>query len=223
MDTPASSENDTWQLPVRRLVTAVLVFHLLAVVVPPMQLATTTSPVMRSPFMERIGWLFQPYDDVLYLNHGYAFFAPNPGSNFLLVARLQFRDGREPLVIRLPDVDQRFPRLMYHRHFMLSEHFNGAYPGSAEPINATAEVKAGWRRSHQLFEKREASIIQHLTEAYGASHVTLERWEHRPPSTVEMFQRQMPMDALELYRRVDSDVEFEKGTTASGQREANDG
>ncbi|MEO1972533.1 MAG: hypothetical protein ABGX07_13310 [Pirellulaceae bacterium] len=79
MNTRVSSENDVWRLPVRRLVTAGLVFHLLAVVVPPLQLATTSSPVMRSPFMDQVGWVFQPYDGALFLNRGYAFFAPNPG------------------------------------------------------------------------------------------------------------------------------------------------
>ncbi|MEO2009896.1 MAG: hypothetical protein ABGX22_14565 [Pirellulaceae bacterium] len=223
MNTRVSSENDVWRLPVRRLVTAGLVFHLLAVVVPPLQLATTSSPVMRSPFMDQVGWVFQPYDDALFLNHGYAFFAPNPGSNFLLYAVLEFTDGRQPIIVRLPDTDQRFPRLMYHRYFMLSEHFNGAYPGYEEPVDAPAELVVGWKRSRQIFKQREASMIRHLTEKYGASRVTLERWEHRPPSTIEMFQGRIPIDAPELYRRVDSDRGNERAKSGRGQGEVNGG
>jgi hypothetical protein len=201
-DAPAAELQFPWPRATRRLITAAIVFHLLAIVVPPLQLATTSSPVMRSPFVERVGWVFQPYDDLLFLNHGYAFFAPNPGSNFLLWAELEFEDGRAPRVVELPDIGRRFPRLMYHRHFMLSEHFNGAFPGP-EPVNAPADVTNRWQGMQDLFERREAAIIAQLKAQYGASEVHLERWEHRPPTTFEYFEQQVPLDARPLYRRTD--------------------
>ena len=131
----------------------------------------------------------------MFLNHGYAFFAPNPGSSFLLRAHLEFDDGREPLVVNLPDADQRTPRLLYHRYFMLSEHFNAAFPGNVEPVDASPTVIRQWRRARDLFQRREESILAHLKFAYDASEVRLERLEHRQPTTFEYFEEDQPLDA----------------------------
>jgi hypothetical protein len=191
------------------VVTAILVFHLMAIVIPPLQLATTSSPVMTSPFIERVSWVFQPYDDAMFLNHGYAFFAPNPGSSFLLRAHLEFDDGREPLVVNLPDADQRTPRLLYHRYFMLSEHFNAAFPGNVEPVDASPTVIRQWRRARDLFQRREESILAHLKFAYDASEVRLERLEHRQPTTFEYFEEDQPLDAPTLYRTVGDEAAVE--------------
>lgn len=198
-DSPPPS---TWPRTTRRLITALLVFHLIAVVIPPLQLATTSSPIMSSPFVDRISWVFRPYDDALFLNHGYAFFAPNPGSNFLLRARLEFTDGRPAQWVSLPDVERQAPRLMYHRHFMLSEHFHGADPG-AIPADASPAARGRWRAMREVFLRREQAIIEHLKQKYGASEVTIERWEHRPPTTYEYFQEGVPLDSPRLYRSVD--------------------
>lgn len=206
---PTSTSEAPWPKSTRRLVTALLVFHLLAVMVPPLQLATTSSPVMTSPFVERVSWIFQPYDDAMFLNHGYAFFAPNPGSSFLLRAHLEFDDGRMPMVIDLPDVDRQTPRLLYHRYFMLSEHFNGAYPGVAEPVDTPPELIRQWRAAQDEYQRREESIISHLKHRYGAVQVRLERREHRLPTTFEFFEENVPLDSPESYRVLDDELEPE--------------
>ena len=74
------------------------------------------------------GWkTLRPYLQVLYLDHGYHFFAPEPGESTLLAFVAERPDGT---VVRgrLPDKAVQ-PRLLYHRYFMLTEHMNKAPEG----------------------------------------------------------------------------------------------
>lgn len=64
-----------------------------------------------------------PIHRALFLGHGYRFFAPNPGPSHLVDYRITKADGRE-ISGRFPDRNNEsiaFPRLQYHRWFMLSE------------------------------------------------------------------------------------------------------
>ena len=170
-----------WSRPARLLVSVWLVIHLAAVFFPPF--AFETSPVrgMGSPVAESMIRLLQPYIDAAYLNHGYAFFAPDPGPSHLLRARLEFNDGREPQDITLPDLDRHWPRLLYHRHFMLSEHLHASFTPEepiAEVIRDPVQAE-NWQRALRMYRARKAAIKRHLRSKHGASQVTLTRIEHR--------------------------------------------
>ncbi|MEE2641788.1 MAG: hypothetical protein VX768_14265 [Planctomycetota bacterium] len=60
--------------------------------------------------------------DLLYMKHGYRFFAPDPGPSHLIHFEVARADGT---TVRgsFPDRKQHVPRLLYHRYFMISEHF----------------------------------------------------------------------------------------------------
>jgi hypothetical protein len=76
---------------------------------------------------EEVARPFRAYIGVADLNHGYRFFAPNPGPSHLFRYRLSFNDGstREG---HFPNRDEHWPRLLYHRYFMLSENLNTLAP-----------------------------------------------------------------------------------------------
>jgi hypothetical protein len=78
--------------------------------------------VWQEPIIPRTlrGWFFRHYLNLLYLNHGYEFFAPDPNGSHLI--RYQIRDsgGREIANGEFPDLDNQWPRLLYHRHMMLA-------------------------------------------------------------------------------------------------------
>lgn len=59
------------------------------------------------------------YLELLFLNHGYHFFAPDPSGATLLSFEATAPDGRSEWG-RIPD-RKLFPRLRYHRHFLLTE------------------------------------------------------------------------------------------------------
>jgi hypothetical protein len=65
------------------------------------------------------------------------------------------------------------PRLLYHRHFMLTEHMNDSPP----------EIQKVWFNSY----------AQHLCRKYGATRVSLTRQMHYLP-TMEMVRNGVRLD-----------------------------
>ncbi len=142
-----------------------LVFHLSAIVIAPASVAPSSDLV-------RATWeLYKPYLQVLYLNHGYHFFAPEPAQS-TLVAFVAERENRPIIQGRIPN-RQILPRLLYHRYFMLCEHMNTAQPDFRKP----------WYDSY----------AQHLCHKYGAKQVGLTRVTHYLP-TMEMVLKGVRLD-----------------------------
>ena len=133
-----------WHPVWRWLVSLLIVLHITAVFCAPWDLSTDRAlppgyipptdnlgrqippaldaNVWQEPIIPRTlrGWFFRHYLNLLYLNHGYEFFAPDPnGSNLI---RYQIRDsgGREIASGEFPDLKSQWPRLLYHRHMMLA-------------------------------------------------------------------------------------------------------
>jgi hypothetical protein len=118
IDAPA-----TWSRGAKRLVSLFVVFHLAAVFIGPMSFAVRPG----SPAIDPLRSAFQPYIQALYLDHGYAFFAPDPGPSYLVEYRLEFDGERPAQTDRFPNIREHFPRLLYHRHLMLSDTLNNVY------------------------------------------------------------------------------------------------
>jgi hypothetical protein len=149
----------------RWAVNAWLVYHLAAVVIAP----ASVSP--SSGLIQSAWGLFQPYLELLFLNHGYHFFAPEPSDSTLLAYAAERPDGT---VVRgrIPNF-QIVPRLLYHRHFMLTEHMRDA--------------------PEQLEQEWVGSYAEHLCQKYGAKQVTLTGQIHRLP-TMEMVRNGVRLD-----------------------------
>jgi hypothetical protein len=97
----------------RRAITCWLLFHLFAIFIAPASVAPASD-------LARAGWnICRPYLQALYLNHGYHFFAPDPGESTLLAFSVETADGR--IVEDVIPHRRIQPRLLYHRHFMLTE------------------------------------------------------------------------------------------------------
>ncbi len=193
---PTKDTTPNWSPLRRTVVSGLLVFHLVAVFLPPFAFETSSSP-----FVQPLMRFFDPYVNAAYLNHGYAFFAPDPGPSFLLRASMEFDDGRETIHRTLPDLSIDWPRLRYHRHFMLSEHLNRAFlPKEVPPeVAADPDQLMYWQQSRSLYEARRAAIIAHLKKKHGAARVNLRRVEHRLLSPDEVLQPRARMDAPETY------------------------
>jgi hypothetical protein len=150
------------------------------------------------------------------LDHGYFFFAPNPGPSHLLRARLEFADGRPPQEITWPDRNQQWPRLLYHRHFMISEQFQAAFAPPVTPATTADAVQLGnWQRARGVFELWQKSIERHLREKYGAQSVTLTRIQHLIPSPAEFATQRAPLTAPGSYIEL-PDTETPAGNRLSG-------
>ena len=177
----------------RGLVSLALAVHVSAVFIAPFSLP----PASRLSSYPR-AWL-RPYLDAAFLDHGYRFFAPEPGSESHLVRyELKFADGASRRGT-FPDVREHWPRLFYHRHFMLSEFLNQLDPGDAPPDSAPDDAFADYRRQRAMFEAFAASYATHLLARHQALEVTLFRVRHRIPSPTMVIERGVRLDDPESY------------------------
>jgi hypothetical protein len=148
-----------------------LVFHVAAIIIAP----ASVSP--SSAVLQSVWLVFQPYLQLLYLNNGYHFFAPDPSQSTLLAYAAQ-RDDGTVIRGRIPN-REIVPRLLYHRHFMLTEQMN----------SGPEELGQQWYNSY----------AQHIGRKYGAKQVTLTRQLHFLP-TMEMVRSGVPLDAPASYQ-----------------------
>lgn len=137
---------------VRAAVSLLLVYHLTAVLLDPL----ATPPNFAGPpaiIPEAIRPAFQGYVTALSLDHTYKFFAPNPGDSHLFRYDLYFADGTKSVGVpeqMFPDRKKHWPRLLYHRYFMLAEHLpamrgfgNWNEPDQPPPSPAQAAGQGG--------------------------------------------------------------------------------
>lgn len=219
MEPPAKGQDATPKLWIKLLVSAALAFHVAAVFVGPFAFACNSGPAP-SPFASAVyGW-FRPYLGALYLDHGYFFFAPNPGPSHLVDYKVEFADGRQPVTGRFPDLATERPRLLYHRHFMIAESLNNRFAPptpppepSPPPLTASAgekevyrQVRANydrevglWRHVRGQYVAMQASLSDHLQHKYGGSRVTLTRVEHRLATPDEVQYAGRRLDAPDSY------------------------
>jgi len=162
---PASPPRRTGRRLLRWAVNLWLVFHLSAII-------TAPASVSPSSDLVRSAWtLVRPYLQLFYLNHGYHFFAPEPSYSTLL-AYVAERDDGTIIRGRIPN-REIVPRLLYHRHFMLTEHM----------ILAPPELQRQWYDSY----------AQHIGRKYAATRVSLTRQRHYLP-TMEMVRNGVRLD-----------------------------
>jgi hypothetical protein len=187
-----------------------LLVHVTAVFVAPFTFATSSGPGSASPFATSVMNALRVYIDAAFLNHGYFFFAPNPGPSHLVRCRLDNGAGRAPVEWSFPDRQQQWPRLLYHRHFMLSESLNSRYAPAVPPPEIAGDQKQldNWREGRRHYELLRESYRRHLYAAHSADRADVIRVEHRQPTPFE-FQQGMRLDDPSLYREFPDDTPAE--------------
>lgn len=165
-------------LALRAVLSALFAAHLTAVFVAPLASSIDTAerrlPPEAQPSERPRPWLhkiFQPYLDIAYLNHGYGFFAPDPGPSHLVRYTIEHQDGRREEGV-FPDRHAHWPRLRYHRHFMLAE---------------------------QALPKAGEAYGRHLLKVHQARQVTVERVRHYLARAEEVL-RGVPLVEPQTYQ-----------------------
>ena len=199
-DRAASHPNVKLPSKWRVIISLLLIVHIVAIFTPPFMLQAS-GPIGASPVGEMVMDTLQPYIDITFLNHGYAFFAPNPGPSHLLRARIEFDDGRPPIEETFPNLDRQWPRLLYHRHFMLSEQLNAQYqpPQLPEQISQDLELAERWQTARRMYELKWRSFKEHLKAKHNASQVTLTRVRHRMIDVFEVTEQNKKLDAPDTF------------------------
>lgn len=204
---PQVDPQPTWRLGRRVFVSLLLLVHVAAVFTAPFTFASSSGPGSASPFASSVMTALRAYIDAAYLNQGYFFFAPNPGPSHLVRCRLENGEGPKTDEWLFPDRQRHWPRLLYHRHFMLSESLNSRYVPAEPPPEILGDKlqMANWREGRRQYELLRESYRQHLCAALGAKRADMIRVEHREPTPFE-FQQGLPLDALSLYRDLPDDA-----------------
>jgi hypothetical protein len=221
-----------------KLIISVLVtLHVAAVVAPPLAFICS-SRGGESPIAGPLARFVQPYCQAMYLSHGYAFFAPDPGPNHLVDYKVEFEGGKPPVTGRFPNLQEERPRLLYHRYFMLSEALNNRYTPpefapepSPPPLTASAverdryqvlkkayETDRGvWQHSRKQYEAMRVSIENHLKQEFGGDKVQITRIEHRPADPDEISIEHRTLDAKDTYREMSEKPPTTTRTNGGGQ------
>ncbi len=151
---PTSSPRWRWRKSFGSVLIAV---HLLAITIAPASVPPASATVQN-------GWLlFQPYLQLAFLNHGYHYFAPDPGPSSLIEYTVVTQDG-DRIWGRIPDRKTIWPRLLYHRHFMLTEFYGSLPPAAAEMKQAVAQSYAQeLMHQHQGVSVELAHVVHQLS------------------------------------------------------------
>jgi len=180
----------------RRVCYGFLTLHLLAVVAEPLAFFSR-SDFQTAPEFSMLRRVVAPYAEWMYLDHGYFFFAPNPGPNHLVgtkptnsdVGALPAQDKAAQVLF--PDRRKQWPRLRYHRYFMLSEFYNNSFA----PTELLPEDREDplffqrWKEDRAFYELLQNSI-RHALEVPG----DLIRLERPLPSAQEVLGQRVRLD-----------------------------
>lgn len=112
-----------------------------------------------SPLVQASWEKVSPYLHAANLNHGYHFFAPEPGSS-TIVQYVGTSANGEQLRGSLPDKRTMKPRLLYHRYFMLTE-FLGSIPEDAPIREQVIQNYANQLLKTKNLETVELRIVRH--------------------------------------------------------------
>ncbi len=195
----------------QRLVASLLIAAYLGIVI-----SGPTTNSISSDLTNAIGQTMEPVHQAMHLGHGYRYFGHNPGQSHLLRFEVGMPD-RSIVSGQLPDRDEHWPRLLYHRWFMLSETLFGEsflkpskpafeerskeYDRQLQALIASNEMSLHRRLSSEreleikLFEKTNQRV-EAFTKAIAK--VLLER---NSGESIELFVRERGIPFPEQVRR----------------------
>lgn len=178
----------TWPSRKRRLISALLLFHLTALGV-----AAASAPPASA--LERVlSSAFGRYYDLVDQGYAYRYYAPEPPPTPVVTATVRFADGRPEAIVRLPRRGLR-PRLRYQRQLALAFHLFSDFDEARR--EAGDGGRSRWARAY----------ARHLAKAWpGCATVTLSAQMHLIPDPLRVQQAastpgapRLDLDAEEFY------------------------
>lgn len=160
---PKARKPGQMHIALKLLISLLLIWHVSAVFLAPLSIQPS------SPLVQRVaqGSFMQCYLDAIYINHGYHFFAPDPGAGHLIKYQVLDSGGAVIKEGEFPNKSDNWPRLLYHRYFML-----------ADQCEVGAESEAEAQRWQEKYLNAYARQV--LRENSGAASVRLKRVVHFP-------------------------------------------
>ena len=169
--------------------------HFLGVLSEPLRFFSR-SDVRTGPEFAWLDQMMGPYSQCLYINHGYFFFAPNPGPGHLIQcsfsstpgAKTQIENPKQKLL--LPDRNEHWPRLLYHRYFMLAEFYTNRFAPQqvSEELKKDVEFMQRWSFDKELYDQIQRSMIASLKHSRHQDWVELRRLERLLPDSQQVLR-----------------------------------
>lgn len=167
--------------PARLFLSLLIAWHVTAVFMAPLSVPPSSQLVLDIA-QRRMQW----YLDALYLNHGYHFFAPDP--SFGHIISYEVLDERGQVIERgeFPDRKEQWPRLLYHRYFMLADQSELPVPDE--------KIRDEWLRKYMTAYARQllrqydgqTARVRRIIHYPLGYYEALEGKELTDPSTYEM-------------------------------------
>jgi hypothetical protein len=151
-------------------------------------IAPLSGPPPASDLSQVILQPFRPLLGALYLGHGYRFFAPDPGPGHSIRWTITRPDG-STLSGTTPDAARDWPRLLYHRRFMVAEKIAPLVPPPDAPAEVRARAKADWLPLVK-------GVAGNLLRTHGGDRITLEMVEHYLPGPDEVAEGRTGADLV---------------------------
>lgn len=199
MSQPKKESWKRWSLFWRISASLLISAHILAVFAAPW-----SSPPPSPRLAQEISQAMMPYQVGGFLNHGYRFFAPDPGPSHIIRYEMTLPDGTVTKG-RIPDPQDHWPRLLYHRHFMMTETMfnNHSQINENPPLDIMTEeekrrLAARNERARQLTRLISEGIAKQLLNRYEGESVHLYLQRHEIPFP-EAVQEGMELDDPSLY------------------------
>lgn len=180
----------------RKWIIALVGLHLLAVLAEPL-VFFSRSDFQSGPEFYSLRRCLAPYVDWMYLDHGYFFFAPNPGPSHLVAIQKKQEVAGGPRRLSsdafvFPDRKQQWPRLLYHRYFMLSEFYNNSFAPTSliEQERNDPLIVERWKLDREFYETLERSLSR-------SASAWLNRYAVSEPESLELLRLERPLPAPE--------------------------
>ena len=199
----------SWSFQWKLITSLALAYHLSAVVIAPLSGPPPATDIARW-FSNSL--LFRPYTRGVAIDNGYRFFAPNPGPSHIVYFEIDLESG-EQIKGQFPDREDHWPRLLYHRYFMLSETvYSNAIPVASVPAvgfsseQERADYDAARQQADLLLRGLARSLLDENRDAKGelGRQVRIYCVAHGIP-TPEKLRGGMKLDDPQLYLDMMSD------------------
>ena len=197
---PASAS--PWSSKWRLILSIAVTVHMVAVFAEPFRFFTRSSQRSFSPDAGYIRSWLSAYIDFAYLHHGYFFFAPNPGPSHLISAQIgKVTPPNQPKEILIPDKTVQWPRLYYHRHFMLSEFLHNSFAPPEQPAEAINDpvIDQQWRRDREVVLAVMNSLDDDVRISEKSEAVIVRRIEHALPNDIQVYRDKWKLNDPRLY------------------------
>ena len=167
-----------------RIVSSIgITVYIVTIALPPL-----AGPPPASLLANRMIQPFRPLIGAVGVGHGYRFFAPNPGPGHSFRWTLRMPDGTQRSG-SMPDAEADWPRLLYHRRFMLPEKIAALVPLPEAPGEVLTEAKREW-------QPLVKDLAAHVLAREGGSRVELVLVEHYLPAPEEIEEGRGGEDTL---------------------------